>query len=264
MNVRREVKEGPISPTDQLQREGSAKIRPISLQAKLGKTMLAHFGNQKEHMNKFWKLPLLMVGTFLVAAGFSPQEDAAQILRESKAKLESLQDLSAKFSYEISNPAMRSVRKDGDVTYKSGKFVVKLPDMEVYCDGATQWFYLPELKEVTVQNYDPEDEFSLEYIFRVYQASSRARYDGTEQIHGVTCHKIFLAVNDPTLDYHQAHVWINTSTKLMEKVALVDRKQTKTTYEFKDTQVNKGLQDAMFRFNQANYPGVEVYDERRN
>ena len=136
--------------------------------------------------------------------------------------------------------------------------------MHVYCDGNTQWFFLPEMNEVTVQNYDPEDEFSLEYIFRVYQASARARYDGTDQIHGATCHKIFLAVNDPSLDYHQAHVWINTSTKLLEKVALVDRKQTKTTYEFSAIQVDQGLVTNEFQFKNSEHPGVDVYDERMN
>ncbi|MDP5168727.1 MAG: outer membrane lipoprotein carrier protein LolA [Bacteroidia bacterium] len=218
-------------------------------------------------MKKIWNLPVVfLIGTFLIGAGFrtAPVEDANQILRESKAKLESLQDLSAKFSYEISNPAMRAVRKDGNVIYKGGKFVVKLNDMQVYCDGETQWFFLPEVNEVTVQDYDPEDEFSIEYIFRVYQAAARARYDGTDQIHGATCHKIFLAVTDPALDYHQAHVWINTTTKLLEKVALVDKKQTKTTYEFSNIEVNKGLNNEIFKFKSSDHPGVDIYDERMN
>ncbi len=215
-------------------------------------------------MNKRWNLPLLLVGIFVTLTAFRPAEDAMQILQESKAKLESLQDLSAQFSYEISNPAMRAVRKDGTVKYRDGMFVVKLEDMHVYCDGITQWFYLPEMNEVTVQDYDSEDEFSMESIFSVYQAATRARYDGTDQIHGSACHKIFLAVNDPALDYHQAHVWVNTSTKLLEKVALVDRKQTKTTYEFSDIEVNQGLSGSVFRFNSGEHPGVDVYDERMN
>ena len=215
-------------------------------------------------MNKHWKLPLLMVGIFCIFSAFTPEEDAARILRESKAKLESLQDLSAKFSYEISNPAMRSVRKDGEVKYKDGMFVVQLDDMHVYCDGSTQWFFLPEMNEVTVQDYDPEDEFSLEYIFNVYQAAARARYDGTDVVHGATCHKIFLAVSDPALDYNQAHVWINAATNLLEKVTMVDRKQTKTTYEFSRIVVDQGLANNVFQFSHSAHPGVDVYDERMN
>lgn len=215
-------------------------------------------------MKKNWNLPLLLVGIFLSLTAFAPQEDASRILRESKAKLESLQDLSAQFSYQISNPAMRTVRKDGSVKYKDGMFVVALDDMQVYCDGTTQWFFLPEMNEVTVQDYDPEDEFSIEYIFNVYQASASARYDGTDVIHGVSCHKIFLAVNDPSLDYHQAHVWINTSTNLLEKVAMVDRKQTKTTYEFSDIRTNQGLANEVFQFNKEEHGNPEVYDERMN
>ena len=75
-------------------------------------------------MKKNWNLPLLLIGIFLVLTAFRPEEDASRILRESKAKLESLADLSAKFSYEISNPAMRAVRKEGTVKYKNGMFVV--------------------------------------------------------------------------------------------------------------------------------------------
>lgn len=225
---------------------------------------LSDYGNFTKNMNKFWSLPLVLIGAMLVLVGFHPQEDPAQILRDSKTKLESLQDLSAKFSYEISNPAMRAVKKNGSMMYKGGRFVVKLEDMHVYCDGQTQWFFLPQVNEVTIQDYDPDAEFSIEYIFKVYQAAARSRYDGVEQIHGSNCHKIFLAVTDPSLDYHQAHVWINTTTKLLEKVALVDRKQTKTTYEFSNIEVNKGLATSIFQFRNAEHPNVEVYDERMN
>ncbi|MEL6670982.1 MAG: outer membrane lipoprotein carrier protein LolA [Bacteroidota bacterium] len=202
---------------------------------------------------------------FLVAAvltGFSvTDEKAEQILKSSKAKIESLKDFSAKVKYEVSSPTMRnSFVKEGSFKYKQGnKFVVALSDEEYYCDGKTLWHYIPADAEVFEQEFDPEEGGSLEAIFDVYQANTEARYVGMESVHKVPCHKIFLVVKDPSLEYNQAYIWVNTKTKLLEKVVQIDRKQTKTTYEFSGIRANTGLSDTDFRFNPKAHPGVQIY-----
>lgn len=195
-----------------------------------------------------------------------PAQDiqAARVMKESKQMLENLQDFAAKFSYVIDNPQMprKAIPRSGTIRYKQGKYAILMDDQEVYCDLETQWIYLKEDAEVTVMHYDPEEGVTLESIFSIYEASARARYEGTEVVHGITCDKIYLDIQDHSMDYNQAYVWINPKTLLLEKVALIDRKQTTTTYEFTNLRTNVGLRDQDFRFDASRHPGVTVLDER--
>jgi outer membrane lipoprotein-sorting protein len=207
-------------------------------------------------------LTLFGLGSSLLQAQGS--EKAAKIIKQSQQKLETIQDFSADFTYSITNPNMKKpVVRAGELKYKGGKFVIQMPDQEVYCDGVTQWVYLPdpEAPEVTIMDYDPEEPW-IEAIFKVYEASTEPRYDGTEKVHGVNCHKIFLAIKDPNLDFNQAYVWINTSNNFLEKTMLIDRRQTQNIYEFSNVKTDQGLSNLDFRFDVSKYNGIDVFDER--
>ncbi|RMG64585.1 MAG: outer membrane lipoprotein carrier protein LolA [Bacteroidetes bacterium] len=207
---------------------------------------------------------LMVLGLWLGQVAVAQDPQAERVLRESKQKLESLQDFAANFSYVIDNPQMpRKVEpRTGKIRYKGGKYALLMPDQEIYCDLETLWIYLPEDKEVTIMPYDPEEGFTLESIFSIYEAHAKARYEGTESVHGITCDKIYLAIQDDDLDYNQAYVWVNPRTLLLEKVALIDRRQTTTTYEFVGLRANLGFAEGQFRFDPARHPGVTVLDER--
>lgn len=205
---------------------------------------------------------LVIIALFLGFAAQAQSDKATDIIKKSQQKLEKLQDFSANFSLSIENPNMKKpVVRTGELKYKEGKFVIQMPDQEVYCDGVTQWVYLPEDQEVTIMNYDPEEPW-IEAIFSVYEASTEPRYEGTETVHGVKCHKIYLAIKDKNLDYNQAYLWINTSNHFLEKTILIDRRQTQNIYEFSEVKTDQGLSNLDFRFDAGKHQGVDVYDER--
>jgi outer membrane lipoprotein-sorting protein len=204
-------------------------------------------------------LPLL-----ICTAAYPQSDNAAEIMAKSKQYMESLKDFSAQMFYSIENPTMaKPVLRTGRIKYKAGKFVIQMPDQEVYCDGVTQWVFIPDkdAPEVTIMHYDPEEPW-IESIFQIYSAGSESRYDGTENIHGVNCHKVYLAIKDPGLDYNQAYVWINASSYFMEKTVLIDRRQTQTTYEFSDVKTDQDLSDSEFRFDPGKHTDITIFDER--
>lgn len=206
---------------------------------------------------------LLVILTLFGFLGLQAQDTKAEkIIAQSQTKLEGMKDFAADFSYKIENPNMTNpVMRDGKIKYKAGKFVIQLADQEVYCDGVTQWIFLPSDCEVTIMDYDPEEPW-VESIFQIYEASSESRYDGEETIHGVKCHRIFVAIKDPNLEFNQAIVWINTKTNFLEKTALIDRRQTRSIYEFSSVAMDQGLSNLDFRFDVDAHPKCEVFDER--
>ncbi|MDX2285202.1 MAG: outer membrane lipoprotein carrier protein LolA [Bacteroidia bacterium] len=205
---------------------------------------------------------LLLTGSMLSAA--AQDTKATNVLNASKSKLESLGDFAATVKYTVDNPAsaQKAPSKTGKLKYKRGMYVLMLDDQEIYCNKITQWVYLKKDKEVNITAYDPREAVSLESVFTIYKANGKPRYEGAETLHGVACHKVYIALADPKVEYNQARLWINQQTNLLEKITLTDRRQTSTTYEFFEVRTNQGLGDGDFSFNPAKVPGLKVYDER--
>lgn len=197
--------------------------------------------------------------------GFSQEELAKSILREVKDHLEGISDFSADFTYSIeikTNPTR--VSKNGKFHYAKGKFVVIMEDQEIYSDGKSLWIHLPgeENSEVTIMNYDPEESFNFDLIFSpMYEPATKSIYEGKKSVNGVTYDQVYLQFSNPELEYHQVRLWINETSKIQEKVVLVNKMQTITTYEYTNIKIDQGLPESTFVFDTDNFQG-EIYDER--
>lgn len=218
-------------------------------------------------MKKLKNLFPLFIAILMVSSGFYTVEDpAVKILQDSKVKFESLKDFSASFQFSIQNINTRRdvFTKSGKIKYKKGKYFIGLDNEEIYFNGETQWVYLTDDKEVNIMTYDSDDAPSIELIFEIYSTTNvKPRYDGEEKINGNTCHMIYIASTDKSVEYNQVKLWINKSTKLLEKMVLLDRNQTTTTYLFSNIKVNTGMSDGDFQLEIAKLPSdIEIYDER--
>ncbi len=193
---------------------------------------------------------------------FSQKHDPVKIMKEMEKMFENAEDISGTFKYGIGNYTNRTSIKQGEyILKKEDKFYIKLNGQEIYCDGEKQWIYFMEDNEVNILNYEPDEGVNIDEVFNLYKNNAKLRYDGEEVVHGVACHKIYLAFSDEGLEYNQAVLWIDKKEKNLEKAVTIDRLQTKTTYEFLEMNFNKGFEDSQFVFDAGKYPGITVYDE---
>jgi outer membrane lipoprotein-sorting protein len=206
--------------------------------------------------------PILLALGLLLFTSATTTDKANQILQASKTALENLQDFSANFQYAISHPNTRTIARSGSVKFKPrDKFIIDFDNEAIYCDGRTIWVLEKgEEPVVTVRDFEPEEDWNLEVLFEIYSAKATPRYDGSETVHGVRCHKVFLDILDKSLDYEQAYVWINMENDLPEKVVMIDGKNARTTFEFLQMTINVGLENADFRLQTPS--GATEIDER--
>lgn len=214
------------------------------------------------------KVFFVLIFMSLAIAGVFAQDNsdpkAEAILNEMRAKYSAITDLSGKFTYGIVNVSNRQLSKDGTFKLKKGnKFAIQLDGQEIYIDGKKQYVYLPDDNEVSIYLYDDAEGINLDQLFKLYENNSKAYYLDNESVHGQVCDKIRLLFTDKSLEYNQAIVWVNQKTSLLEKVVTIDRRQTRTNYEFFELKVDKGFSDDDFRFNIDAHQGVDVYDETR-
>lgn len=193
-----------------------------------------------------------------------PQEEAVtRILLESKANLELMSDFSADFTYNIENKSKPLIiSKKGKLQYAKGKYALIMDDQEIYCDGISMWVHLPGDAEVNIMDYDPEEGVGFEQVFTLFNEEGiNARYEDKQTVAGSSLDQIYLTISNSALDFNQARLWINETTKFLEKVVSINRMQIITTYAFSNIKMDQGLPESTFVFDTTNFRG-EVYDER--
>jgi outer membrane lipoprotein-sorting protein len=111
-------------------------------------------------------------------------------------------------------------------------------------------------------DYDPEEGVGFEQVFTLFNEEGiNARYEDKQTVAGSSLDQIYLTISNSALDFNQARLWINETSKFLEKVVLTNRMQIITTYAFSNIKMDQGLPESTFVFDTANFRG-EVYDER--
>lgn len=185
--------------------------------------------------------------------------DLDLILKEAKARQEAIRDFRADFEYSMNFPRESRPTIHGFLIYQSGKYVVKLPDQDVFCDGDARWYYLKDLKEVIIKDY--EEEIGITMPFQVFNKGKSPRYSGSEQLGDTLCDVIFFDKMSESA-YQRAKVWIDKETRIVQKIVLLFENQGSYTFNFKNIKINQGYSASTFKFPLKNYPGVNVVDER--
>jgi len=213
---------------------------------------------------KKWITIFLFLFPVLTFGQRDPRADKTiQMVQKTLTKMN---DLTAQFHYTILNRSVKDakpIKQNGKLYMKKGnKYRIILPDQEVFCDGKTVWLYLKEEGEVNVNTYDPEEGFSIDRLFQIYQRNMKARYDGIEMMNGKKTEKILFFPESENTEYFKIVSWIDTQTHLPLKMEIWGRNGTVVTYSLSSTQVNTGLSDSLFIFRESDHPQVKLIDLR--
>ena len=202
----------------------------------------------------------LFVLSLLATATLSAQtsDKANKIIEDSKKKFDGLKSITAKFSYTLSNPNLEEeIVKKGDVMLQKGnKYRIFLGDEEFRCDGKTVWVIMHADEEITITDFDPEESMSVEGIYKVYNEKTRSKYEGEEG----GAHRVTLFMQDEESDAWKVEMWINKSSKLVDKAKMYGRNGTTYTYVLASVKENVEIPASKLTCN----PGTEFPDYYEN
>ena len=110
-------------------------------------------------------LPLLLVK--LALAQYDPK--ALETLDAMSKRYKSIPVFEVNLSYSMTNEVEKINEEfKGKITVKGDKYRLVLPEQEVINNGTTLWTYLPEAREVNIDNYDPNsDDINPSKIFEM-------------------------------------------------------------------------------------------------
>ena len=189
---------------------------------------------------------------------------AEAVLSKARIKMNGANDLTAKFKYQLENKAakQKAVIKNGAIKFKGQKYRVDFDDQLLLCDGKTVWNYLKVEKEVNVTNYDPNEGFNMDRIFRIYNDDMKARYDRADRVLGIATEKITLFPSSSRTDYFRVELWLSAKDGIPVRLRVWGRNGSTVTYELSDVRLNSNVPDTEFVFNSKAFPGVEIIDLR--
>src|SRR6478609_5520467 len=96
---------------------------------------------------------------------------ALEILEAMSKKYRAMPSFEANIAYTLTNETEKINEEfKGKITVKGDKFRLALPEQEVINNGTTVWTYLPEAKEVNIDNVDAKsDEVTPSKFYDIYK-----------------------------------------------------------------------------------------------
>jgi len=210
------------------------------------------------------KLILTISSCLIVISQAFAQKDpvALEILDAMSTKYKNIPAFTADFSYIMENDEESIDEKfEGKITVKSGKYKLNTGGQEIYNDGIYVWTYLKDDNEVTISEYDDtEEEITLSNIFSIYKEGYK--YLFIESKENGTLDIVDLVPEDRDKTYFKIRMEIKKPSRELKNFRIYDKNGTKYLYKINTFKENSVIQDSDFKFNQKNYPGVEVVDFR--
>ncbi len=213
-------------------------------------------------MKKTLLVALLLCLIFPVRAQYDPK--ALEILEAMSKKYKAIPSFEANFSYTLTNETEKINEEfKGKMVVKGDKFHLILPEQEVINNGTTMWTYLPEAKEVNIDNFDPaSDDLNPSKFYEIYKKGFKYLYLEDKTDGGVVCEVVDLVPEKRDAQYFKVRMNIVKKDKSIQSWTMYDK--AGNLYKYTITKFNAAakIDDASFTFDPKKYPGVEVVDLR--
>jgi outer membrane lipoprotein-sorting protein len=191
-------------------------------------------------------------------------ENALKVLDAMSARYKKIPAYSADITYSLINET-DGINEEfkGKIAVKGEKYRLELDEQVVINDGTTFWTYLPDVNEVNIDNYDPdEDEISPSKIYDAYKSGYKYVYVGDENVGGTPHAVIDLVPDDKDAQYFKIKLYVSKKDSSLSKWTMYDKSGNQYRYTIDNFNPNLNPPAGFFEFDESEYPGVEVIDLR--
>jgi outer membrane lipoprotein-sorting protein len=191
---------------------------------------------------------------------------AKSILDKMADKFKSYKGVNIEFSLTMDN-AQEDIKETskGKALVKANSYKIDLMGVETYFDGTTMWSYMVDAEEVNVTTPDPNDEntFDPSKLFSMYEEGYKIRYIQEVFQNNRALHIIdLLPVDVKGSEYSRIKLKIDKDKNTIYQMIRYGKDGNDYTITISKVTEDNTLTDAMFKFNKAKHPGVEVIDLR--
>ncbi|TRX48006.1 outer membrane lipoprotein carrier protein LolA [Fulvivirga sp. M361] len=205
---------------------------------------------------------LLLVMAKSSFAQYDPK--ARKVLDNMSDRIKSIEAYSADISNSLINEA-DGINDEfkGKIVVKNDMYKLELEEQVVINNGTTVWTYLPDVNEVNIDNYDPdEDEITPSKIYEAYKNGYKYILIGEETKNGELTSVVDLVPNDTDAQFFKIKLYIAKKDHLLKGWTMFEKSGNQYVYQISNFNDKITAKDSEFEFEAANYPGVDIIDLR--
>ena len=202
---------------------------------------------------------LIAVFLFSQLISFGQDEKAEKILKDLSANTKSYSYMDVDFDFIFINTSQDiNESQKGNIKINQNKFRLDLNQQLIISDDSIQWIYLKESNELQIMEYDSQDEMiSPNKLFTIYENGYKSQYiELKENNHIIDLFPI------ESNEFKNIQLHIDQDKIQLKKIILFDKNGGSFSYSITKFITDKEIDENAFRFNEANYPDLEIIDLR--
>jgi outer membrane lipoprotein-sorting protein len=212
------------------------------------------------------KFAILMIMAVIAVAVNAQNVDggANDLMKKVSLQYQKYNTLQFHYTLKITKDDKTQGVSQGDFYLKGNKYKTTVTGQQIFCDGTSIWSYDKSANEVSVYEYDPDDDQNLmnpQRILKGWSNHFRAKFIRDEFQNNVQ-YSIVDLTPKTAQSYYRIRVYIGKTSLKIAKVMVYEKDNTIYTYSIEQFKSDIPLDDKMFVFDKSKYPGVEVNDMR--
>ncbi len=193
-----------------------------------------------------------------------PSDESQLTLKSMQKKWMALQSSKITFTLQSEKEGKTLSTLKGNIWTKGNCYKLVIPEQTIVCDGKSVWNYLPQNKEVSINPYEEEEQdLSLNPIkvIQTYDKYYRSALIRETAEKGIAVQIIDLYPLKGQ-SFYKIRLVVRKDKMIPIRASIHEKNGTVDTYYFDQILFNPSLGEDFFRFDTAQYPGVEVIDMR--
>ena len=189
-------------------------------------------------------------------------QDAKKLLNEVSAKVKSYDNIIIDFKWNLSNEKEKVNQETrGDVTIAGDKYLLNMLGTTRMFDGKKIYAIVPEDEEVTISNYNPQDDKDItpSKLLTFYEKGYTYKTDIVQTVKGRKIQYIKLSPIDSKAEIKNILLGIDVQTKHIYRLIQIDDNGTKYTLTVNSMKTNEPLSKTLFTFDKAKYEKEGYY-----
>ncbi len=213
----------------------------------------------------------LLIATITLStfSSFAQDQDpkAKSVLDELSKVTKAYKTITSEYIFTILNKDKKQTEKQtGKVQVKGSKFKLDIPGNTIVCDGKTIWAHNKDANEVTIKNFEAnnEDQLNPSKIFTMNETGYKYKYDKEEKVGAAVCHVITLypSVKPEKKKFHTVKLFVDKAKKQVAKLVMMMKDGSTQSYEIKSFKANAEIADNVFVFDLKPFKADQITDER--
>lgn len=201
---------------------------------------------------RFLMSMMLIVGGY----AFAKAQSAQSLLKEVDSKVKSYKNIAIDFKYALSNEA-QGVNQEtkGNVVLKGDLYALNLLGTKQIFDGASIYTIVPEDEEVTISAVSDQDENAItpSKMLSFFNDGYTQKMDITQKVNGRTIQYVKLTPMDSNSEVKHTLLGIDTTTKHIYRLIIVQKNDTKITITVNSFKANQPMSANAFVFDESKY-----------